>query len=60
MTAIDAGEPSAEALHTASRLDRSDVIRAAYTLITSLEWGTYQPDVFDVLRVAEFLIEGEN
>ncbi|WP_326812118.1 hypothetical protein [Streptomyces scopuliridis] len=55
MTAIDAGEPTpAEKV-----MDRADLFRAAHVLVTSLDWGDSTADVIDVLRVAEFLAEGE-
>ncbi|MFF6928340.1 hypothetical protein [Streptomyces californicus] len=60
MTQIDASEPTPEAVALTRRMDRSDAFRAAYTLARSLDWGGYQPDVIDVLRVAEFLTEGED
>ncbi|MFE6493393.1 hypothetical protein [Streptomyces sp. NPDC057748] len=60
MTAIDDGEPSPEAAVSARRLDRLDAFRAAHTLVNSLNWNGYNPDVIDVLRVAEFLTEGED
>ncbi|MER5501351.1 hypothetical protein ABT096_29680 [Streptomyces sp. NPDC002561] len=60
MTTIDAGEQSEEAAAASRRLDRSDVFRAAHTLVRSLDWGGYTPEVIDVLRVAEFLTEGED
>ncbi|MGW2515006.1 hypothetical protein ACWC0A_37690 [Streptomyces scopuliridis] len=55
MTSIDAGEPtSAEKL-----MDRADLFRAAHALVNSLEWTGGSVDVIDVLRVAEYLAEGE-
>lgn len=52
MTAIDAGdETDAERV-----LDRTDIFRAAYALVFSLQWDR-TPDVLDVTRVAEFLEE---
>ncbi|MFI2213011.1 hypothetical protein [Streptomyces sp. NPDC020141] len=39
-------------------MDRSDLFRAAYALVRGLTWDV-EPDVDDVLRVAEFLNEGE-
>ncbi|MFJ9213023.1 hypothetical protein [Streptomyces sp. NPDC102264] len=55
MTEIDAGEPTA----TEKIMDRADVFRAAHVLVTSLDWGGSTADVIDVLRVAEFLVDGE-
>lgn len=59
MSTIDAGEPTPETVALTRRMDRSDAFHAAHTLARSLDWGGYQPDVIDVLRVAEFLTEGE-
>lgn len=35
-------------------MDRGDIFRAAYTLVTSLTWAE-TPSVLDVIRVAEFM-----
>jgi hypothetical protein len=54
MTEIDAGEVT-----PAERcLDRADIFRAAYALVMAHSW-TGNPEVNDVVRVAEFLADGE-
>lgn len=51
MTQIDAGESSEFEV----AMDRADIFRSAYVLVTSLDWGEYQIDVADVATVARFL-----
>lgn len=49
----DTGQ-SGEVDRLGRQMDRSETFRAAYALVRSLAWDT-QPDVMDVVRVAEFL-----
>ncbi|MER6485718.1 hypothetical protein ABT264_19445 [Streptomyces virginiae] len=58
MTSIDPGELSEEGQMTEGALRRLELFGAAYTAVKAREWGD-TPDVTDVVRLAEFLADGE-
>ncbi|MET9959305.1 hypothetical protein ABZ128_09485 [Streptomyces sp. NPDC006326] len=58
MTHIDPGDLSDEARMTEGAVRRLELFRAAHTAVTAYAWGE-TPGVTDVIRVAEFLADGE-